>query len=196
MVLWWLHPGGFLLFSLFFSSYRNLHLFTMSSMRLSMLRPQLGLLTKQPQMATSVVFTQLPRASLVLGMRAYSTNQGKQILLRDHGVFGKLVFIYVIDSSRLTLLYSQLCPPRAIPFYYRLFQLAFNQVAQLKEQRSKLVEVTASMEIYKWNLGILRNITYSVGLIKYKSQFEKWNSRKFLAEAEETYKDMNDAFAR
>lgn len=74
----------------------------MSSMRLSMLRPQLGLLTKQPQMATSVVFTQLPRASLVLGMRAYATNQGKQILLRDHGVFGEFGLITVIDSSCLT----------------------------------------------------------------------------------------------
>lgn len=42
-------------------------------------------------------------------------------------------------------------------------------------------------DIYKCN---------SVGLIKYKSQFEKWNSGKFIAEAEETYKDMNDAFAR
>lgn len=58
-----------------------------------MLRPQLGLLTKSPQMASNIVFSQLPRASLVLGMRAYSTNQGKQILLRDHGVFGKLNLI-------------------------------------------------------------------------------------------------------
>jgi hypothetical protein len=41
-----------------------------------------------------------------------------------------------------------------------------------------------------------KQIISSVGLIKYKSQFEKWNSGKFLSEAEETYKDMNDAFAR
>ena len=37
---------------------------------------------------------------------------------------------------------------------------------------------------------------YSVGLIKYKSQYEKWDSRKFVEVAEETYKDMNDAFSR
>lgn len=40
------------------------------------------------------------------------------------------------------------------------------------------------------------NFLNSVGIIKRKSQFEKWNSQKFLAEAGETYKDMNDAFAR
>jgi hypothetical protein len=57
---------------------------------LSMLRPQVGLLTKQPHLATKIVFSQIPRASVTLGIRAYSsTNQGKQILLRDHGVFGE-----------------------------------------------------------------------------------------------------------
>ncbi|CAO3697235.1 unnamed protein product [Umbelopsis ramanniana] len=35
-----------------------------------------------------------------------------------------------------------------------------------------------------------------IGLIKYKSLYEKWNSGKFMSVAEETYKDMNSAFAR
>ncbi|KAG1137773.1 hypothetical protein G6F37_010995 [Rhizopus arrhizus] len=53
-----------------------------------------------------------------------------------------------------------------------------------------------------WRLTKWRNLKnsvqnlLSVGIIKRKSQFEKWNSQKFLAEAGETYKDMNDAFAR
>ncbi|KAL0079887.1 hypothetical protein J3Q64DRAFT_1680207 [Phycomyces blakesleeanus] len=53
-----------------------------------------------------------------------------------------------------------------------------------------------------WRLTKWRNLMnnaqnlLSVGLIKYKSQFDKWNSAQFLAVAEETYKDMNDAFAR
>lgn len=37
---------------------------------------------------------------------------------------------------------------------------------------------------------------YRIGLIKYKSLYEKWNSGKFMSIAEETYKDMNRAFAR
>jgi hypothetical protein len=59
----------------------------------SVLRSQTGFLVsslhKQPFAATQAVFNQLPRAS-VLGIRAYATQQqGKQILLRDHGVFGE-----------------------------------------------------------------------------------------------------------
>jgi hypothetical protein len=58
----------------------------------SVLRSQTGFLVsslqKQP-FAAQAVFNQLPRAS-VLGIRAYATQQqGKQILLRDHGVFGE-----------------------------------------------------------------------------------------------------------
>lgn len=58
-------------------------------MRISMLRPQVGLLNKQPHLATRILFNQLPRAAVTLGVRSYATNQGKQILLRDHGVFGE-----------------------------------------------------------------------------------------------------------
>ncbi|KAI9279804.1 hypothetical protein BY458DRAFT_470557 [Sporodiniella umbellata] len=53
-----------------------------------------------------------------------------------------------------------------------------------------------------WRLTQWRNLKnsvqnlMSVGILKRKSQFDKWNSQKFLAEAGETYKDMNDAFAR
>ena len=54
---------------------------------LSMLRP--GLLTKTPQLATYAVFSQLPRAAVTMSIRHASTNQGKQILMRDHGVFGE-----------------------------------------------------------------------------------------------------------
>lgn len=67
----------------------------MATMRLSMLRPQVGLLNRQPHLATRIVFQQLPKAAVTLGIRSYATNQGKQILLRDHGVFGKdLFFIF------------------------------------------------------------------------------------------------------
>ncbi|KAI7899796.1 uncharacterized protein BX663DRAFT_519540 [Cokeromyces recurvatus] len=65
-------------------------------------------------------------------------------------------------------------------------------------------EQTPSMftDFTKWRLTKWRNLKnsvqnlLSVGLIKHKSLYEKWNSRKFLSEAIETYKDMNDAFAR
>ncbi len=67
-----------------------------------MLRPNVGLLTRtlqnQPQFATNIVFSQLPRASVAMGIRAYSSNQGKQILLRDHGVFGELNQSNVLDT--------------------------------------------------------------------------------------------------
>jgi hypothetical protein len=71
--------------------------------------------------------------------------------------------------------------------------MAFDQVEKLEEQCSKLIEVIL---VELCGSCIHTYICDSVGLIKYKSQFEKWNSRKFIAEAEETYKDMNDAFAR
>lgn len=78
----------------------------------SMLRPQVGLLTKQPQLATKIVFSQLPRASVALGVRAYSSsgNQGKQILLRDHGVFGKFDSCLPLldENSTLTSRYDTL----------------------------------------------------------------------------------------
>lgn len=63
----------------------------MAATRLSMLRPQVGLLNRAPQLATRIVFNQLPKAAVTLGIRGYaSQNQGKQILLRDHGVIGEL----------------------------------------------------------------------------------------------------------
>ncbi|KAF7727852.1 39S ribosomal protein L45, mitochondrial [Apophysomyces ossiformis] len=57
-------------------------------------------------------------------------------------------------------------------------------------------------DFQRWRLTKWRNLKnsvsnlLSVGLIKYKSQYDTWNSGKFLSVAEETYKDMNDAFAR
>ncbi|KAH8547753.1 hypothetical protein BGW37DRAFT_432020 [Umbelopsis sp. PMI_123] len=60
----------------------------------------------------------------------------------------------------------------------------------------------AISDFHKWRLVKWRNLRNSVqnmlgiGLIKYKSLYEKWNSGKFLSIAEETYKDMNSAFAR
>ncbi|KAI8140280.1 hypothetical protein BJV82DRAFT_520395 [Fennellomyces sp. T-0311] len=91
--------------------------------------------------------------------RGYASRetQGKQILIRDHGVFANYV------------------PPEQPP---------------------------AISDFARWRLTKWRNLKnnvqnlLSVGLIKYKSQYEKWDSRKFLEVAEETYKDMNDAFAR
>ncbi|KAI7883478.1 hypothetical protein K492DRAFT_205438 [Lichtheimia hyalospora FSU 10163] len=92
--------------------------------------------------------------------RMYASNrdqQGKQVLIRDHGVFANYV------------------PPEQSP---------------------------SITDFGRWRLTKWRNLKngvqnmLSVGLIKYKSQYEKWNSRKFLEVAEETYKDMNDAFAR
>lgn len=63
-----------------------------------------------------------------------------------------------------------------------------------EKQCSEFIEVNFfKIVVQKYNKC---SSLFSVGLIKYKSQFEKWNSRKFLAEAEEAYKDMNDAFAR
>lgn len=66
----------------------------MASMRLtpSLVRP-LGMvrpLQQQPFLAPKLVLSQLPRTS-ILGIRTYASNQqqGKQILLRDHGVFGR-----------------------------------------------------------------------------------------------------------
>jgi hypothetical protein len=46
-------------------------------------------LHQQPFLAPRMVLSQLPRTT-VLGIRGYASNQqqGKQILLRDHGVFG------------------------------------------------------------------------------------------------------------
>lgn len=35
-----------------------------------------------------------------------------------------------------------------------------------------------------------------MGLIKYKSKYEKWDSRKFLEQATDVYVDMNTAFAK
>lgn len=64
----------------------------MATMRLSMLRPQVGLLNQQ-HLATRIVFNQLPKAAVTSAIRSYATNQGKQILLRDHGVFGEFFFI-------------------------------------------------------------------------------------------------------
>jgi hypothetical protein len=51
-----------------------------------MIRP----LQQQPFLAPKLVLSQLPRTS-ILGIRTYASNQqqGKQILLRDHGVFGR-----------------------------------------------------------------------------------------------------------
>ncbi|KAI8076839.1 uncharacterized protein BX664DRAFT_287683 [Halteromyces radiatus] len=91
--------------------------------------------------------------------RTYATNksEGKQILLRDHGVFANYI------------------PPETSP---------------------------SISDFQNWRLTKWRNLKnnvqnlLSVGLIKYKSQYEKWNSGKFLSIAEETYKDMNDSFAR
>lgn len=57
--------------------------------RLSMLRPQVGLLNRAPHLATRIVFNQLPKVAVTLGIRGYASAQGKQILLRDHGVFGE-----------------------------------------------------------------------------------------------------------
>ncbi|KAI8331086.1 hypothetical protein EDC96DRAFT_527699 [Choanephora cucurbitarum] len=125
----------------------------------SLIRPMSLLKTlNQPALAPRLAFSQVPR-SAILGIRHYASNnqQGKQILLRDHGVFANYV------------------PP---------------------EQSPSLTDFT------KWRLTKWRNLKnnvqnlLSVGLIKYKSQYEKWNSAKFIAEAQETYKDMNDAFAR
>jgi len=66
-----------------------------SSMRItpSLVRP-LGLvrpLQQQPFLAPRLAFSQLPKTT-ILGVRSYASNQqqGKQILLRDHGVFGKI----------------------------------------------------------------------------------------------------------
>ncbi|KAI7866508.1 hypothetical protein BDF14DRAFT_1811753 [Spinellus fusiger] len=99
------------------------------------------------------------RPTTFLGLRAYSTefNQGKQVLVRDHGVFAHYI------------------PPESSP-----------SITDFKKWR-----------ISKWR-NMMNNVQnlLSVGLIKYKSQYEKWNSAKFLGIAEETYKDMNDAFAR
>ncbi|ORX53675.1 Tim44-domain-containing protein, partial [Hesseltinella vesiculosa] len=102
---------------------------------------------------------QRPMPSMAVTFRSYATNknQGKQILLRDHGVFANYI------------------PPETSP---------------------------AISDFQRWRLTKWRNLKnsvqnmLSVGLIKYKSQYEKWNSGKFLTEAEEAYKDMNDAFAR
>lgn len=46
---------------------------------------------QQTFLAPRIVLAQLPRTT-VLGIRGYASNQqqGKQILLRDHGVFGML----------------------------------------------------------------------------------------------------------
>ncbi|KAK4514956.1 uncharacterized protein ATC70_002563 [Mucor velutinosus] len=133
-----------------------------SSMRItpSLVRPLrlVRPLQQQPFLAPRFVFSQLPKTT-ILGVRSYASNQqqGKQILLRDHGVFANYV------------------PPEQSP---------------------------SITDFSKWRLTKWRNMKnsvqnlLSVGLIKYKSQYEKWNSRKFLAEAEEAYKDMNDAFAR
>ncbi|CAO3650045.1 unnamed protein product [Cunninghamella blakesleeana] len=105
----------------------------------------------QPRMLTPFVMN--------TSIRTYATNknEGKQILLRDHGVFANYI------------------PPETSP---------------------------SISDFQRWRLTKWRNMKnsvqnlLSVGLIKYKSQYEKWNSGKFLTIAEETYKDMNDAFAR
>ncbi|KAI9481383.1 MAG: hypothetical protein EXX96DRAFT_566502 [Benjaminiella poitrasii] len=136
----------------------------MATMRMapSVLKRPLGMLItspvhQQPFLASRIVLSQVPRTTL-LGLRAYATNQGKQVLLRDHGVFANYV------------------PP---------------------EQTPSMLSDFGRWRLTKWR-NMKNNVQnlLSVGLIKYKSLYEKWNSRKFLAEAIETYKDMNDAFAR
>ncbi|CEG75465.1 hypothetical protein RMATCC62417_10501 [Rhizopus microsporus] len=55
----------------------------------------------------------------------------------------------------------------------------------------------ANWRLTKWrNLKNSVQNLLSVGLIKRKSLYDNWNSSRFLTEALETYKDMNDAFAR
>lgn len=83
-----------------------------SSMRLtpSLVRP-LGLarpLQQQPFLAPKLVFSQLPKAT-VLGIRSYASNQqqGKQILLRDHGVFGKLIRVELQHKTMQTNIYKK-----------------------------------------------------------------------------------------
>ncbi|KAI9258993.1 hypothetical protein BDA99DRAFT_606192 [Phascolomyces articulosus] len=114
-----------------------------------------------PSLTVPVATRHLQRQALLTWQqqRGYASRepQGKQILIRDHGVFANYV------------------PPETAP---------------------------AISDFARWRLTKWRNLKnnvqnlLSVGLIKYKSQYEKWDSRKFLEVAEETYKDMNDAFAR
>lgn len=65
----------------------------MSAMKLhsAFIKPVGMLAQQQPFLASRMIMSQLPKTT-VLGIRGYATNQqqGKQILLRDHGVFGNL----------------------------------------------------------------------------------------------------------
>ncbi|KAI8981086.1 hypothetical protein BDB01DRAFT_795362 [Pilobolus umbonatus] len=125
----------------------------MSTLRLTRSLVHSSFFTQSKQRTPLVALSQTR-----LGLRAYvKASQGKQILLRDHGVFANYV------------------PPEHPP-----------SITQFKEWR-----------LTKWR-NLRNNVQnlMSVGLLKYKSQFDKWNSSKFLAEAEEAYKDMNDSFAR
>ncbi|KAG2226093.1 hypothetical protein INT45_011710 [Circinella minor] len=115
-----------------------------------------------PSLTTPVVATRYLQQRTLIAFqqqRGYASRetQGKQILIRDHGVFANYV------------------PPEKAP---------------------------SMSDFGRWRLTKWRNLKnnvqnlLSVGLIKYKSQYEKWDSRKFVEVAEETYKDMNDAFSR
>lgn len=74
----------------------------MSAMKLNsaFIKPVGMLARQQPFLAPRIVFSQVPKTT-VLGIRSYATNQqnqGKQILLRDHGVFGKPSLLFVTLS--------------------------------------------------------------------------------------------------
>ncbi|RUS27216.1 Tim44-like domain-containing protein, partial [Jimgerdemannia flammicorona] len=57
-------------------------------------------------------------------------------------------------------------------------------------------------EFRKWRLVKYRNMRNDInnlmhmGILKYNSKYENWNSKEFLKTAQNLYEDMNDAFAR